>query len=260
MTNQEQENQSTPTAAPPVDFSQVAPLSSPQTDRAAEIAFVERLQQGEQAAWNQLVEEHGPRLQEHLKAQLPTDDDVADVLSETFMGLVQTIRTFDNRVHLSTFLYAIAHRKVADYWKRRRSREGQLRAERGYTTEGAAIQALLDEFPEAEEYILLLRYQAGLSLDEIACHLGLQPQSAATLLQIARRKLQTALIGQDVQQPYTAMPETQPPLLVSIHRMLVAQQQQCLQQNMTQEATLFQRAIWFLQDLSDVHTVRETIR
>lgn len=259
MTNQEQENQSRPTAAP-VDFSQVVPLSSPQTDRAAEIAFVERLQQGEQAAWSQLVEEYGPRLQEHLKAQLPTDDDVADVLSETFMGLVQTIRTFDNRVHLSTFLYAIAHRKVADYWKQRRSREGQLRREREYTTEGAAIQALLDEFPEAEEYILLLRYQAGLSLDEIAYHLGLQPQSAATLLQIARRKLQTALNGQDAQQPYTKMPEMQPPLLVSIHRMLVAQQQRCLQQNMTQEATLFQRAIWFLQSLSDAHPVGETTR
>ena len=258
MTNHEQENKSTPTDVPPVDFTGTRSRSTPQGDRLAEPAFVERLKQGEQAAWTQLVEEHGPRLQEHLKAQLPTDDDAADVLSETMMGLVQTIRTFDNHVPLSTFLYAIADRKVADFWKSRRSREWRLRTSQGHTTHEAAIQALLSEFPEAEEYILLLRYQVGLSVDEIAHHLGLQSQSAATLLQTARRKLQAALIGQDAEQPYPGTLETEQPLLISIQQMLAAQQQRCLQKGMTQEATLFQRAIWFLQRLTDAHTVSET--
>lgn len=258
MTNSEQNNQSQPTDTPPLGSAQTMPITSPHPDRIADLALVERLQQGDAATWNQVVEEYTPRLYDYLKNQLPTADDAADVLSETLMGLVQAIRTFDNSVSLATLLYSIAYRKVADYWRRRASGEQPLHTAGGKSAEEFAIQALLDELPEEEEHILLLRYHKGLSLEEIAHHFGLPPQRAATLLQSARQNLQANFSGEEVQRLRPNPPGRHHTLLVTVLQMLAAQQQRCLQQNMPQEATLFQHAYWFLQSLTDAHAVGET--
>lgn len=259
MTNSEQNEQSQPTDPSPIGFAQTMPIASPHPDRIADLALVERLQQGDATTWNQVVEEYTPRLYDYLKTQLPSADDAADVLSETLMGLVQTIRTFDNSVSLATLLYSIAYRKVADYWRHRTSGEQPLHTAGEKTAEELAIQALLDELPEEEEHILLLRYHKGLSLEEIAHHFGLPPQRAATLLKSARQNLQAGFSGEDVQRPRPNPSGGHATLLVTVLQMLAVQQQRCLQQNMPQEATLFQHAYWFLQRLTDTHAIGKTI-
>ena len=65
-------------------------------------AFLKRLQDGDQEAWSLLVDEWSPRLYNYLVYNTRTAEDAQDVLSETMMGLIQSIRTFDGNVALKT--------------------------------------------------------------------------------------------------------------------------------------------------------------
>ena len=80
--------------------------------------YLRRLQQGDEVAWVQFVDEWSPRLYSYVKYNLRGADDTEDVLSEILVAVVQAVRTFDGNVTLATFIYSIAYRKVADYWRR----------------------------------------------------------------------------------------------------------------------------------------------
>jgi DNA-directed RNA polymerase specialized sigma24 family protein len=159
--------------------------------------FLQRLQAGDQLAWSTLVDEWSPRLYNYLLYNTRNQDDAQDVLSETMMGLVQSIRSFDGNVALSTFIYSIAYRKVADYW-RRSQQTVELPASlsvAGPTIAGLELAEALDELPELAQQVLLLRYHAGLSVAEIAEILGRSYKATESLLSRVRSQFQHAFVG-----------------------------------------------------------------
>lgn len=173
--------------------------SPPTQDHATphDTAFLQRLQEGDQEAWAALVEEWSPRLYNYLMYNTRSEEDAQDVLSETLLGLVQSIRTFDGNVTLTTFIYSIAYRKVADYW--RRSKEtyelpGWL-STAGPTSMRIELVEALAELPEQAQQALLLRYHVGLSVAEIAEVLGRSYKATESLLSRVRRQFQNAFAG-----------------------------------------------------------------
>lgn len=228
---------------------------SSQSHALAEAAFVKRLQQGEQEAWSHFVSEYNVRLTNYLAAQLPTMDDVNDVLSETLMAMVRTIRTFDHKVTLATFVYQLMHQTLADYWRRRANYPRSWIASLAKVQKPpASWQHPISQLPEALQHVLLLRYHVGYSIDEIARLLGKSYQETETLLQQARRQLQGSWEA-------TAMHDLtqggERGLLQSVLQMLQTQYGKCTTHNMAEEALLFQRAIRHLQRLMDEYPVRE---
>jgi RNA polymerase sigma-70 factor (ECF subfamily) len=144
-----------------------------------------------------LVEEWGPRLYNYLVYNTCNEDDTQDVLSETMMGLVQSIRSFDGNVTLATFIYSIAYRKVADYW-RRSQQTVELPASLSVAGPGLArieLAEALDELPELAQQVLLLRYHVGLSVAEIAEILGRSYKATESLLSRVRSQFQHAFVG-----------------------------------------------------------------
>ncbi|MCB0187162.1 MAG: hypothetical protein KDE31_23000, partial [Caldilineaceae bacterium] len=81
-------------------------------------AFVAALQAGDPEAWEKFANHYSAKLRQYLLYRLPTAESIDDVLNEIFIGIARAIRQFANDVTLSTFVYSIAHRKVADYWRR----------------------------------------------------------------------------------------------------------------------------------------------
>lgn len=226
-----------------------------QSHALAEAAFVKRLQQGEQEAWSHFVNDYGVRLNKYLEAQLPTLDDVNDVLSDTLMAIVRAIRTFDHKIPLATFVYQLMHQTVAEYWRRRANYPRSWVATLATTQKPpASWQHPISRLPEALQHVLLLRYHVGYSIDEIATLVGKSYQETETLLQQARRQLQTSWEA-------TAMHDLtyggERGLLQSVLQMLQTQYGKCATHNMAEEALLFQRAIRHLQRLMDEYPVRE---
>lgn len=166
--------------------------------------FLPDLKRGDEAAWSHLTKELTPRLYSYLRYNLPNEEDVEDVLSETLIATVRAIQNFDGAVKISTFVYSIATRKVADFWRKRR---GPLRYESDLsdlipsdeidTTVRLEIQEELSialaKLPDASRQALLLRYHMGLSVEEVACSLDRTYKATESLLSRARYQLRNAL-------------------------------------------------------------------
>jgi RNA polymerase sigma factor (sigma-70 family) len=160
-------------------------------------AFLKRLQDGDQSAWSLLFDEWNPRLCNYLMYNTRGEDDAKDVLSETWFGLIQSIPTFDGNVTLSTFIYSIAYRKVADYWRRSRETSELPLSLLALDSTSLRIELTeaLEELPEQAQQILLLRYHVGLSVAEIAEVLGRSYKATESLLSRVRRQFHHAFAG-----------------------------------------------------------------
>lgn len=160
-------------------------------------AYLHRLQAGDPQAWEQLMDEWSPKLYNYMCYNTRTAEDAQDVLSDTLLGLVQSIKNFDGNVNLSTFIYSIAYRKVADYWRRsKQTYELPLHiSTAGPNSMGIELQEALAELPEQAQQALLLRYHVGLSVAEIAEVLGRSYKATESLLSRVRRQFHHAFLG-----------------------------------------------------------------
>jgi RNA polymerase sigma-70 factor, ECF subfamily len=132
-----------------------------------------------------------PRLFAYLRYSLPTREDAEDVLSETMVASVEAIKNFDGKSQLSTWLYAIARRKVADYWRKAGRDTEELSdlfqsAPNGFSLE---FREALASLPENTRQALLLRYREGFSVGEVAQILGRSYKATESLLSRARALL-----------------------------------------------------------------------
>jgi RNA polymerase sigma-70 factor (ECF subfamily) len=154
-------------------------------------AQLQLLRAGDNAAWAQFVETWGPRLFAYLRYSLPTREDAEDVLSETMVASIEAIKNFDSKSQLSTWLYAIARRKVADYWRKAGRATEELSdlfqsAPNGFSLE---FREAIASLPENTRQALLLRYREGFSVSEVAQILGRSYKATESLLSRARSLL-----------------------------------------------------------------------
>ena len=158
-------------------------------------ALLQRLQAGEQAAWAELVAEQSPRLFRYLRHNLPTNADAEDALSETLMAAVRALPSFDGGVSITAFLYSLAYRKVADFWRKRSSTVelSETLAAPPTTEISAEFIDALDSLPEQLRQVLLLRYHVGLNVSEVAEVMDRSYKGAESLLSRARVQLREAL-------------------------------------------------------------------
>lgn len=165
---------------------------------STDLALLRELQAGDELAWAQLTRDYSPRLYAYLRHNLPSAADAEDALSETLLAAVRALPGFDGRVSLSAFLYSLAYRKMADFWRRRHDTAPLLESVAASNTHGAAgenaeFEELLDTLPEISRQVLLLRYQVGLSVSEIAEVIERSYKGTESLLSRARSQLRAAL-------------------------------------------------------------------
>jgi RNA polymerase sigma-70 factor, ECF subfamily len=165
---------------------------------SADLVLLRKLQAGDELAWAELTREYSPRLYSYLRHNLPGAADAEDALSETLLAAVRALPTFDGRVSLSAFLYSLAYRKMADFWRRRHDTAPLLESVAASSTQGAAgenaeFEELLDTLPEISRQVLLLRYQVGLSVSEIAEVIDRSYKGTESLLSRARTQLRAVL-------------------------------------------------------------------
>jgi RNA polymerase sigma factor (sigma-70 family) len=161
-----------------------------------DVTDFQRASAGEQAAWEQFVAVWSSHLYPYLAALLHHPDAVQEVLGAILLALVQTIRCLETPVPLVPLVYAAAYRQVMEY----RHHPGrpqcqpadQLRPASA-TPFNDAFSAALTALPLQVQQILLLRYQAGLSVSELAQVLGCSSQTTEALLSQARHQFETEL-------------------------------------------------------------------
>jgi RNA polymerase sigma-70 factor (ECF subfamily) len=147
--------------------------------------------------------------------QMMGDADLAsDVHQTTFVSAYEALPTFERRSSLQTWLYGIARHRCLDALrsKRRRERRVELRAElpdapaagshpadRLAVERGSrALERCLESLPPAVRTAVVLRFQEGLSYEDIGRTCGERPATLRVRVCRALRRLRACLQGQGV--------------------------------------------------------------
>lgn len=187
-------------------------LSSEEQDRSDML----RLQEGRDAALDDLMRRHGPRILRYLARQLRDEDEAADLAQETFVRVYQHRARFDPRKKFSTWLYTIATNLARDRLRRQqRHPQVSLDAENesSETTlqdrmaapvptppetlqageRAAAVRAAVSSLPEDLRTPLILAEYEDCSQAEIAAMLDCTVKAVEMRLYRARQQLRQGL-------------------------------------------------------------------
>jgi len=172
--------------------------------------LVEKLKRHETTAAVELYNAYFDRIYWLVFSQVDGDRDAAqDIAQETFLAAFKSADRFRGQSKVYTWLYSIANRKVADFY-RRRKREGKHRADplesQVYEaeTDGTAeseetsksIQQALSCLPLHYKQVLLLKYVEEMPVAEICQVMDRSSKSVEGLLTRARRELRSELTAQ----------------------------------------------------------------
>lgn len=185
-------------------------------DPYSDTALVEDCQNGNPAAFDELVRRHKDRVYNVVYRFLGNHEDAQDVAQETFLRAYLGIRQFEGRAKVYTWLYSIAgnlaRNRLRDMGRRGRNRTVSLGAveesggERQWASADATpdeaagareleenLQSALDDLPEHYRFVFVLRTFERLSYDEIADAAGCPKGTVKSRLNHARKLLHARL-------------------------------------------------------------------
>ncbi|RMF45290.1 MAG: RNA polymerase sigma factor [Planctomycetota bacterium] len=85
---------------------------------AADQMLVERISQGEQAAWEELIARYEGRLLAFVDSRLRNRASSEDIVQETFVGFLNSLPNYDRRRPLESYLFTICAYKLTDHLRR----------------------------------------------------------------------------------------------------------------------------------------------
>jgi RNA polymerase sigma-70 factor (ECF subfamily) len=143
--------------------------------------LMERLQQGDAGACQELLDDIGPSLTYFLRKRVPDPHELEDVYQEVFMAIFEARHTYEAGRPFEPWLFAIARNIAVDYSRRRwaRSRWEELMAE---TPEHPAdisnaaapdLSAVLAELPPDQREAFAMLKLDGLSVEAAAARAGI---------------------------------------------------------------------------------------
>ena len=198
-------------------------MTEPQTARVAEAspdepALVAALRAGDEAAYERLVRDLGPRMFAVARKYFDQDDDAWDAVQDAFLSAIKAIDKFDGRSRLNTWLHRIVvnaclmrlrtrrrrpEKQIEDFlpafipdgYQKKRSEPWRLGDASSIEAEEtrALVRRCIDELPDGYREVLLLRDIEGLDTAEAAHALGLTENAVKTRLHRARQALRELL-------------------------------------------------------------------
>jgi RNA polymerase sigma-70 factor (ECF subfamily) len=189
-------------------------------------ALLDRLRAGDEAAFDELVAHHDGALHRVARTYVRTDAAAADVVQETWLGVIRGLGNFEGRSSLRTWIFRIlvnrartrALREARDLpfsslesddepavepsafgrdgrWA---SAPSRLDAEPETNLLSSELRAHLleavDGLPPAQRAVITLRDLVGLGADEVCDLLELTEGNQRVLLHRARSRVRTALL------------------------------------------------------------------
>ena len=188
--------------------------------READAEMLRAVLAGDATAYRGLVEKYQGRVYSLIYGMVRNREDARDLTQEAFVKAYRSLETFRLEAGFYTWMYRIAMNLAIDFVRKRKRREvvgfdetiaqrdddgdiaevhheeGPGRAlERKQTL--ARIMDAMEELPEDQRQVVLLRELEGLSYKEIADVMGIPEGTVMSRLFYARKKLQKLLSDDD---------------------------------------------------------------
>jgi RNA polymerase sigma-70 factor (ECF subfamily) len=168
-----------------------------------EADWIDRVLQGDAAAFENLVDRYQARLVAFLWNLLGSGDDARDAAQDAFVQAYTRLGQFDRSRGFKSWLFAIAYNRGIDLLRRRRRfRHFWLRQAAGEERPATAVRAIeesplwrpvLRKVTPQERSVLALKYNEDWDALEIAAILGCSESTVRVHLLNARRKLKKEL-------------------------------------------------------------------
>jgi RNA polymerase sigma-70 factor (ECF subfamily) len=172
----------------------------------AEAELVGQLRAGDETAFRELIERHGPKIYRVAYGILRNRDDADDIAQEVFAKVYFSIKRFEGRSSLHTWISRIAINECYSYLRKKRpiyesdsvdgsfSMHMQNIADRQPGADLAVMQRdfinkLLTQLSEDERLLLIWKEVEGFSLAELSEMTGQRENTIKVKLFRARQKL-----------------------------------------------------------------------
>lgn len=169
--------------------------------------LVVRSKRGDREAFAGLVELWEQRLYYYIRRLADSDEEAADILQETWMKALKSIRSLQDTARFPAWLYGIARHTAFSHLRTKlaiRSREqggeeyddiAAGEGEWGFE-DAVTVHRALDRLPLFQKEILTLHFLDDLSVEETAALLDIPPGTVKSRLFHAKRALK-AIICED---------------------------------------------------------------
>jgi RNA polymerase sigma-70 factor (ECF subfamily) len=160
--------------------------------------LMQAFQGGDSAAFETLYQRHKDGLYAFLYRSCPRLAVVEELAQDSWMAVVDSAPRYRPQSRFRTWLYRIAHNRVADYWRRRDNRLLSLDqvpdapAPDIPDTDTGRILAAVGRLPRDQRDALLLREQ-GFGLTDIAAITGAGVETVKSRLRYGRAALRGEL-------------------------------------------------------------------
>jgi len=180
-------------------------------ENTPEGSLVRRAQSGDESAFREIVERYQSKVFSIIHGIVRQRNDVEDIAQQVFSKVYFSIRNFDFRSSLITWIYKITVNECFDYLRKKKVRklvyesdmsEDEVRrventepaVDRGARTDSTLarrdyIVKLMDKVSSEEKQLLLLKEVEGYSVEELAGMLRMNENTIKVKLFRARQKL-----------------------------------------------------------------------
>src|ERR1039457_731296 len=191
--------------------SKVAAKSRVDYQNTPEGALVQRAQAGDEAAFRQIVERYQSKVFSIIHGIVRQRNDIEDIAQQVFAKVYFSLRNFDFRSSLITWIYKITVNECFDYLRKKKVRklvyesdmsEDEVRRvensepalDRGGRTDSNLarrdyVVKLMDKVSDEEKQLLLLKEVEGYSVEELSGMLKMNENTIKVKLFRARQKL-----------------------------------------------------------------------
>jgi RNA polymerase sigma-70 factor (ECF subfamily) len=171
---------------------------------ADDVAWLQAATSGDPAAVRRLLDDAGPVVYGYVFARVGGDEQAAaDIVQDTFVEAVRSAHTYRGDAAVTTWLCAIASRRLARHYEAERR---QSEARRGLQVVPTHEVSPIDDVAERDVVVralgrlstdhreaLILRYLDGLPVGDVAERMGRSRVQVQSLLQRARTALRSEL-------------------------------------------------------------------
>jgi len=195
----------------PVFGSKVATKLRVDYENTSEGSLVRRAQNGDQAAFREIVERYQSKVFSIIHGIVRQRNDVEDIAQQVFAKVYLSIKGFDFRSSLITWIYKITVNECFDYLRKRKVRklvyESDLSEDEARRVENHEptvdrqapadsslarrdyVVKLLARVSEEERMLLMMKEVEGYSVEELAARTGMNENTIKVKLFRARQKL-----------------------------------------------------------------------
>jgi len=182
-----------------------APAQPPTIDSLSDELLVGRLRDGDVEAGEVLVRRYAGALLRYLQRLSRSDHLAEELHQQTWLSVVDHLGRFDEKAAggFKAWLFRIATNKANDLWRsrgRERNAKQGLRLitdeaspEASFRLEGTEqemkLKRAIEQLPDPQKQVLMLRYYSGLKFTEIAQTLGCPLNTALGRMHKAIQKL-----------------------------------------------------------------------